>query len=135
MGYYDRAAVDQIGAKTKRKVRIISEDDEQAKYRLLIANAESEAEFDASIVKLATLYGWKTYHTYDSRKSAEGWPDRVFTRRPEFFGAELKRENGVLSAAQEAWIEELRACGWEVHVWRPSMWSTIVARLARREGQ
>ena len=120
-------------AKRSRPRTPKTEDEIQAGYRKIIANSESESEFDSRIVQLAGLNGWKTFHVYDSRKSEAGWPDRLFTRRPDFFAAELKKQNGKVSAAQQWWIDELRACGWDVRVWKPSDWEEIVERLARKD--
>jgi len=33
-----------------------------------------EKEFMASVVELATVLGWRSYHTHDSRRSAPGSP-------------------------------------------------------------
>ena len=41
----------------------------------------SEAEFQAQVVELARLRGWRTHHHYDSRRSTPGWPDLVMVRR------------------------------------------------------
>ena len=38
----------------------------------------SEAEFQQQVVQLATICGFESFHTYDSRKSDEGFPDWVF---------------------------------------------------------
>lgn len=83
-----------------------------------------EKAFDAEIVKLAKRNGWETYHTYNSRKSSEGWPDRAFWRE-RFLLAELKTEDGKLSKEQSETITSLRNAGVEVYVWRPSQWAEI----------
>ena len=36
---------------------------------------ETEKGFQAAVVELARLRGWLVYHTYDSRRSAKGFPD------------------------------------------------------------
>ncbi len=38
----------------------------------------SEADFMDQVIDLAHLYGWMVYHTYDSRRSAPGYPDLAF---------------------------------------------------------
>lgn len=93
--------------------------------------AESEEDFDARLVKLAKELLWDSYHTHDSRKSAGGFPDRTFWRDRVFF-AELKAEDGKLSAAQSTVIEGLRSAGAEVYVWRPSDWPAIVEVLTAK---
>jgi hypothetical protein len=35
---------------------------------------ESEKGFLQAVIDLATLLGWRVYHTHDSRHSQEGWP-------------------------------------------------------------
>jgi hypothetical protein len=42
----------------------------------------SEAALQALVVGVAQLYGWAHYHTHDSRRSDEGWPDLVLCRPP-----------------------------------------------------
>lgn len=109
--------------------------------------AESEEAFQTALVNLATFCGWISYHPPDNRPSANtgrvqatraGWPDVALWRpperrpeddRPRFFLAELKAEKGRLSPAQTTTIAELRSCGIEVYVWRPSDWPAIEARL------
>jgi VRR-NUC domain len=86
---------------------------------------ETEAQFQASVVKYAELMGWRTHHHYDSRRSSTGLPDLLLVRRPRVVWAELKSERGRLTDDQRAWIAELRACGQEAYIWRPSMWQDV----------
>lgn len=69
------------------------------------------------------------YHTFDSRRSAPGFPDLVLTRRPRVIFAELKRDDGRPTVHQEAWLDDLRACGQEVFLWKPSDWKSIEKEL------
>lgn len=94
----------------------------------------SEREFQHQVVDLAKVLGWGTlelpdgsldgliYHPQLSKWSERGWPDLAMARRRDgrFLLAELKAERGVVSARQVAVIDLLRACGVEVHVFRPS---------------
>src|SRR6266568_2387284 len=91
----------------------------------------SEQDFMQQIIDLAHIYGWLCYHTYDSRRSAPGYPDLAFCHptRCHYFLAELKAERGRLSPAQKLWIDALHAAGIECHVWRPSDFDAIVERL------
>ena len=93
--------------------------------------ALSEKAWQAQVLELAALYGWRTYHPYDSRRSEPGWPDVAFARVPEFFLSEFKTNRGRLSAAQREWIALLRSCGVEVHVWRPVDFDAVHERLKR----
>lgn len=43
-----------------------------------------------SVVDAARLNGWLVYHTHDSRRSAEGFPDLVMLRLSRMVVAELK---------------------------------------------
>jgi len=93
----------------------------------------SEQDFMQQIIDLAHLYGWMAYHTFDSRRSAPGYPDLAFCHptRGEYFLAELKAEKGRLSPAQQRWIDALRAAHVETYIWRPGDFDTIVRRLSK----
>lgn len=95
---------------------------------------QSEAEFQDSVLELAHKLGWElTYHTYDSRRSTEGFPDLVLCRpRDErLVIAELKRIDGRVTPAQRAWLDALGAARYkDVRVWRPTDWDDI-QRLLR----
>lgn len=91
----------------------------------------SEADFQRQVVELARLYGWRTYHTFDSRRSDEGWPDLVLARPPTLLVVELKAEAGRVSPAQARWLATLADCGIDARVWFPSDWPDIERTLAR----
>lgn len=92
----------------------------------------TEKEWQAQVLELAARLGWrKAYHTYDSRRSHSGFPDLVLVRDRVVF-AELKREKGKLSDAQEQWIAALHAAGAEIYVWRPGDLEDIAKVLMRR---
>lgn len=108
---------------------------------------ESEAAFQMKVIQLAGFCGWSAYHPPDNRPSgntgrvqkvAPGWPDLVLWRPPEIMVAELKTEKGKVRPDQRIVLDQLAACGIEVHVWRPSDWAEIEARISRhhvpREG-
>jgi hypothetical protein len=86
----------------------------------------TEADWHGFVVSFATMMGWSTYHTYDSRRSNAGWPDLVCVRGDRLVIAELKAEGGKVTAAQQAWIDALTAVAEasgkavSVHLWRPS---------------
>jgi hypothetical protein len=60
-----------------------------------------------------------------------GYPDLTLWRDDRLIFAELKRENGRLSPAQEAVLADLRKTNAEVYVWRPSDWADIAQALAK----
>lgn len=95
----------------------------------------TEKQLQAAIVHLARLYGYRVYHTFDSRKSEPGYPDLhlVHPSKRVSMLVELKRENGKLSKPQEAWIADLTAAGVDVRVWRPSDLDTIPGILNGRD--
>lgn len=92
-------------------------------------SAVSERAFQAAVVELATLLGWRCYHVPDSRRCEAGWPDLALWRPPRFLLAELKTNKGRVRLIQQQTIDELRECGLEVYLWRPNMWSEIEATL------
>jgi hypothetical protein len=109
-----------------------------------------EEAFQDQVLEIAALYRWRAYHTYDSRHSVAGFPDLVLVRGPELIFAELKAQNGRISAAQQEWINDLfqvqaavnhaRSAlvdeytlaplpSVEVHIWRPADFDAIHDRL------
>lgn len=94
--------------------------------------AGTEAAFQQQVEQLAAFYGWTLrYHTFDSRRSARGWPDLVLCRPPEVLFVELKGERTRVTPDQQQWLAALTACGLETHLWRPSDFDDLHARLAR----
>ncbi len=59
------------------------------------------------------------YHTYDSRRSTEGYPDIVALRGSRQVVIELKSQRGRFSVAQDMWLEAYRRVGAEVYVFKP----------------
>ena len=99
--------------------------------RQVLDNALSERDFQRQVVELATLTGWRVYHTYDSRLSNPGFPDVVLVRAPRVIFAELKRERGRVTVAQGEWAGTLHACpGVEYYLWRPRDWDEVEATLS-----
>ena len=96
--------------------------------------------------RLATYLGWHYWHdvaTNAPRKcrhcgkelhlprNPAGFPDLLLIRRPRLIWAELKADRGVVTPDQRDMLEELRSCGQEVYLWRPSMWSELKRYLPR----
>ena len=93
----------------------------------------AEKDFMESVVELARLMGWKSYHTFNSRRSEAGFPDLCMTRGGRVIFAELKTDKGKVSPAQREWLDALALCpGLEVLVWRPSDWDDVEYTLRRR---
>jgi hypothetical protein len=98
----------------------------------------TEKAFLASIVELATLTGWKTFHVSDSRRQvaknvhvgdvmAKGFPDLVLChpKRGQLLVRELKVGSNKLTEEQLAWLDALRACDVDAGVWTPRDWPRI----------
>ena len=92
---------------------------------------EDEPHFQARVIRLARLLGWREYHTLDSRGSAPGFPDLILVsaRQRRLIFAELKSEGGVVSAAQRVWLAESEAAHPDTYLWRPRDWARIVETL------
>lgn len=90
----------------------------------------SEKQFETQIVNLTRLFGWRRYHTWRSINSPAGFPDEVLVRRDRLIFAELKAENGKVSALQQEWLDDLALVpGIEVYLWRPSQLEEIAGIL------
>ena len=86
----------------------------------------NERAFTDSIKRAARTFGWKCYHTFDSRRSSPGYPDLTLVRNGRLIFAELKMPRGRLSDYQRGWINELQEAGQEIHVWKPENWDEIL---------
>lgn len=69
-----------------------------------------EKAFMAAVIAKAKEFGWRVYHTHDSRRSEKGFPDLVCVKPPWVIFLELKSENGKLRPEQKAWLNDLRRC-------------------------
>jgi hypothetical protein len=99
----------------------------------------SEREWQRHVMDVATRLGWLFYHAPDNKpvngrvqNITPGFPDLVLVKAPRIVYAELKRETGKLSPAQEKWLYLLRACGQEAYVWRPSNLNDVIATLRQK---
>ena len=96
----------------------------------------NEKELDTAVGELAALFGWLRYHTFDSHRSPCGFPDLVLVRPPRLIAAELKAENGRLTASQTEWLDALGRCpGIETYVWRPQDLDHVASMLSRNWGK
>lgn len=99
----------------------------------------TEALFQAQVVELARLLGWKIHHTRPAQVAGRwmtpltgdaGFVDLVLAHQDHgVIFAELKAERGRLSPAQKDWRNELELAGAEVYVWRPEDLGFIARRL------
>lgn len=111
----------------------------RAPFSREMALGMSEATLQGHILHTAKALGWLAYHTYDSRRSAKGFPDLVLVhallRRLIF--SELKKEAGRQSAEQHEWERRLREAGHgEYYLWKPGDWLSgeVTRILQRRSG-
>lgn len=100
-----------------------------ADLKCWISAQMTEKAFQAIVIKAAKLFHWLCYHTHDSRRSPEGFPDLVMVRRNRLIFAELKTEKGRVKLSQKEWLDALREAGEETYVWRPSAWQDITRIL------
>lgn len=93
-------------------------------YRSLQAKAMSEAQLQDQVVELAKRMGFISYHTFDSRRSAPGFPDLVLVhpKQRRILWRELKSETGTPTPEQKVWISTLLLVGEDVDIWRPRDW-------------
>ena len=102
----------------------------------------TEAQFQAQVIQIARLNGWRVFHpmkmqTRDgSWRTAlsgdRGWPDLCLAHRERgFIVAELKTDKGKLSPDQVKWLQELAPWA-ECHLWRPQDLDAIARRLGGR---
>ncbi|HEY0891272.1 MAG TPA: VRR-NUC domain-containing protein [Nocardioides sp.] len=98
----------------------------------------TEAEWQRQVLALAERHGWRSMHVrrsqaragrWSTTTSVAGWPDLLLWRPGRVVAAELKAENGALSLAQRAVLDELAEAGLEVHVWKPSDLDEVLAVL------
>lgn len=97
-----------------------------------------EKGFMGAVIQAARAFGYLVYHTHDSRKSEEGFPDLVLCHRKtgRLVFAELKAEGEEPTLAQEDWLAALRrdpASVALVRCWRPSDWHEIERVLKGEE--
>ena len=91
----------------------------------------TEAQLQDAIVQLLALYRWRSYHTYDSRRSTGGYPDLTLVRDRVIF-AELKRAGEDPRPDQVAWLDDLAAGGAEVYLWRTDDLQEVAQILDRK---
>lgn len=98
-----------------------------------MAEVVSEKEAQRTVVNLATLFGWLSYHTFDSRRSAGGFPDLVMVRGDRVVYVEMKKVGEEPREDQVKWLDALAAAGCEVYVWTIDDVSESMRVLQSRE--
>jgi hypothetical protein len=89
--------------------------------------AMTENELQTNVLALCRYFDLLAYHTHDSRRSAEGFPDLAILGTSLLL-AELKNATRKRTAAQDAWAEGLEEAasheGARVmyRLWRPEHW-------------
>lgn len=97
----------------------------------------SERQLQDLVVQAAKYLGYLVYHTYDSRRSAPGFPDLVMVHPAGgMLWRELKATKGRLTPEQEQWLTTLNAAGQDAGVWRPADWASglIQRELSEKRG-
>ena len=78
----------------------------------------TEKEFQAQIVEVVGVLGGMVYHTYDSRRSAPGYPDlTIVTADRRVIFAELKVGKRQPTETQWVWLRALP--DHQAYLWRP----------------
>ena len=104
----------------------------------------TEAQFQAQVIQLARMNGWRVFHpmkmqardgTWRTALSGDkGWPDLVLAHQTRgLIVAELKADKGRLTPDQHQWLTALAPWA-EIHVWYPADLDNIAARLATKPG-
>ena len=95
---------------------------------------EDEADFQDQLIAVARRFGYRAYHTHNSRRSEPGFPDLVLAspRQRRVIFAELKTATGQLSDDQAWWAGVLTAAGEEYHLWRFKDWDAALAILTQK---
>lgn len=86
---------------------------------MLRARAMKEAEVESFVEKSCADLGIRYMHTHRSQYSPAGYPDDTIVGNGLLGFAENKRQTEKPSAAQQGWLDDLRATGALVFVWRP----------------
>lgn len=87
---------------------------------------QSEADFQAQIIELAETVGWKVWHDNDSRRNRSGFPDLELLRGATMLRLEVKTDTGVVTPAQEAYIQRLKQIKFVyADVVRPRDWADL----------
>lgn len=85
-----------------------------------------ERDWQQQILDAARYLGFRCYHTYDSRRSAPGFPDLMCVRDGRLLAIECKTATGKVSPEQAEWLAELALVpGVVALIARPDDWDEI----------
>ena len=83
----------------------------------------SERDLLRHVRAIAEVLGWRVFHCWNSLHSPAGMPDLILCRPPRLIFMELKSDKGKVTAAQQAWLDDLAQIpGIETMVVRPLFW-------------
>lgn len=93
----------------------------------------TEKQFEAQVKDLAKIcHVQKYYHPFLSKWSEKGFPDLTIIKVPRLIFAELKSEKGIVSEAQQEWLNLLSQCTQiEVYLWRPDNLETEILKVLK----
>ncbi len=95
-----------------------------------VARTVTEKEFQQAVMNQLKEHGWMAYHTWNSRRSAPGFPDVVAVKGGRLLMVELKKEGEDPDSNQQEWLDRLgQVPGIISGVWRPGDWDEILAIL------
>lgn len=60
------------------------------------------------------------YHPWNSEHSESGYPDETLVGPSRVMFRELKKQRGIVTKAQQEWLDGLTRAGQDAGVWRPS---------------
>ena len=88
----------------------------------------SERDFQAQLMQVVEMFGGLVYHTYDSRRSARGYPDLTIVLKNgparRVIWAELKAGKKQPTDSQWIWLRGLP--DHQAYLWRPDDWDDAV---------
>ena len=88
----------------------------------------SERDFQAQLMQVVEMFGGLVYHTYDSRRSARGYPDLTIVLKNgparRVLWAELKAGKKQPTDSQWIWLRGLP--DHQAYLWRPDDWDDAV---------
>ena len=87
--------------------------------RAALAKAMTEDDLMGHIARLCRDIGLLAYHTHDSRRSEQGFPDWTIVGPGGLLFRECKNEVKKPTPEQAKWLAALRAVGLDADLWRP----------------